>query len=64
MTIIATIRPGYRITTAAAVFTVAGSMKTRSGYKYICTDAAGRKISIDRADLIQAQRDGDATVTL
>ena len=64
MTIIATIRAGYTITTDAGTFLVHGSIKARSGQKYVCTDAAGKRVSIDRADLLQAQREGSATVTL
>lgn len=61
--IVATIRAGHKINTAGQVFEVLGSMKARSGYKYICRTATGAKVTLDRADVLQAQRDGDATVT-
>ena len=60
--LITTIRPGYIIKTAEGDFEVTGAMKMRSGYKYICKNKAGKKISIDRADLIEAQKDGSAKV--
>ncbi len=60
--LITTIRPGYIIKTAQGDFEVTGSMKMRSGYKYICKNKAGKKISIDRADLIDAQKEGSAKV--
>ncbi len=62
--IVSQIRIGHRIKTDAATYTVLGSMKMRGGYCYIARDeATGRKISIRRDDLLQAQRDGDATIT-
>jgi len=60
--IITTIRPGYIIKTADCAFQVLGSMKMRSGYKYICKTDSGKKVTIDRDDLLEAQRDGSATV--
>ena len=62
MTIISTIRAGYRIQTEAGIFTVLGSTKMRSGYKYIVKSADGRKACLDREDVLQAQREGSATV--
>jgi hypothetical protein len=64
MQLISTIRNGYRIITESATFEVYGSLKMRSGYKYLVTNIAnGRKSSIDRSDLLQAQREGAARVT-
>lgn len=60
--LITTIRPGYIIKTATEEFVVTGSMKMRSGYKYVCKTKAGKKITIDREDLIAAQKDGSAVV--
>lgn len=59
---ITTIRSGYLIKTSDMDLEVVGSMKMRSGYKYICKTKAGKKVSIDRNDLIEAQRDGSATI--
>lgn len=62
MTIVACIYVGHRIVTEDQTFTVIGTLKTRKGYKYICRDAAGRKVSLDRQDVLQAQREGTARV--
>lgn len=63
MQIVATIRPGHRIVTETQTFEVYGSLKTRSGYKYLVVDAATkRKFSLDRDDVLQAQREGTAKV--
>lgn len=60
--IVSTIRNGYRIKTETDTFVVAGSMKIRGSYKYICKTDDGRTISIDRRDVLEAQRDGSAVV--
>lgn len=60
--IVRTIRNGYRIKTETDTFVVAGSMKMRSGYKYICKTDDGRTITIDREDILEAQMDGSAIV--
>lgn len=62
MTIISTIRPGYRIQTTDDVYTVGHALKVRSGYKYVCTNKSGRRVSLDRNDVLEAQRDGSAVV--
>ena len=63
MTIVSTIYAGHIIKTANDTFTVMGSMKLRGRYLYVCNNSAGRRISISRDDVLQAQRDGDAVVT-
>lgn len=63
MTIVTTIRTGHKIKTADDTFEVVGNMKFRSGYKYVCRNSRGQRITLDRDDVIAAQRDGDATVT-
>lgn len=62
MTIVSKIFVGHRIQVASEIYTVSGSLKMRSGYKYVCTTASGKKISIDRLDLIEAQKDGSAKI--
>lgn len=62
MQIVTTIRTGHKIITDADTFEVVGSMKARSGYKYICRTSNGRTVSLGREDVLQAQRDGDARV--
>jgi len=62
--IVAKIYVGHKIIVGAKEFAVIGNMKSRSGYKYICLDDSGKKVSLDREDVLQAQRDGEATVSL
>lgn len=64
MQIVATIRPGYTIKTEVGNYLVCASQKFRTGYKYICKDATGRKVSIDREDVLQGQREGVVSVVL
>lgn len=62
MQIVATIRAGHIIETTGNRFTVVGNMKVRGRYLYVCADQSGRKVSLGRDDVLQAQRDGDAVV--
>lgn len=63
--IVSRISIGHRIKTDATTFTVLGTMKLRTRYSYIARDEnTGRKVSIRRDDLLQAQRDGDAIITV
>lgn len=62
MQIVATIRPGHIIETADDRYSVASSMKLRGRYLYVCINKAGRRVSLSRDDVLQAQRDGDAKV--
>ncbi len=62
MTIIAKIYTGYKIKTENDDMKVIGSMKSRSGYKYICHNSKGEKVCVDRNDLLAAQKNGEATV--
>lgn len=62
MQIVATIRPGHIIRTNDDEYTVRGNMSVRGRYLYVCTNKAGRKVSLGRDDVLQAQRDGDASV--
>lgn len=62
--IVTTIRAGHSIVTEGGTFLVKGSQKFRSGQKYICTDSRGRTVSLDREDVLQAQREGLATIAL
>jgi hypothetical protein len=64
MQIVATIRPGHRIVTEDRTFEVYGSLKSRSGYKYLVIDTSTKqKLSLGREDVLQAQREGSAMVT-
>lgn len=62
MQIVATIRPGHVIKTDENRFMVEGSMKIRGRYFYIVKDQAGRKVSLGREDVLQAQREGSAQI--
>lgn len=62
--IVARIHVGHKIITEDNVFEVLGSMSIRKNYKYICKDSSGNKVTLDREDVLQAQRDGDAKVSL
>ena len=63
MTIVSTIYTGYRIVTEAATFEVVGQMKLRGRYLYkVRNIQTGRINSIERSDLLEAQRDGSAKV--
>lgn len=58
MQIVATIRTGHIIETADNRFSVIGNMKVRGRYVYVCRDKGGRKVSLGRDDVLQAQREG------
>lgn len=60
--VIATIYVGYKIQVGNETYTVRSSCKARTGYKYFCTTLGGKKVTIDRKDLLQAQAEGSATV--
>jgi len=60
--LVSTIRNGYLIKTETETFVVAGALKIRNSYKYICKTSDGRTIAIDRKDVLEAQRDGSAVV--
>lgn len=62
MQIVATIRPGHIIKTEDNKFLVQGAMKMRGRYLYLCLDKAGRKVSLSREDVMEAQREGHTTV--
>lgn len=62
MQIVATIRPGHIIKTEDNEFTVCGSIKLRGRYAYVCRDKAGRKVSLSREDVLQAQREGHTSI--
>ena len=64
MSVVSTIRPGHKIITAGKTFEVVGSMKLRGRYLYKAIDAQSRRIvSLSRDDVLEAQRDGSATVS-
>jgi len=60
--LISTIRNGYLIKTETETFTVAGVLKIRNSYMYICRTSDGHTVAIDRRDVLEAQRDGSAVV--
>ncbi|UXO93985.1 hypothetical protein Pan3_63 [Pseudanabaena phage Pan3] len=60
--VVANIYIGHVIETADDRFVVKGNMKMRGRYLYVCTNKAGRTVSLSRDDVLQAQRDGDAKV--
>jgi len=63
MTVVATIHIGHRIITEAATFEVVGNLKMRGRYLYkVRNTQTGRINSIEREDLLEAQRDGSAKV--
>lgn len=62
MQIVTTIRVGYIISTDQGDFEVLGSRKFRSGQKYICKAPSGATVSLDREDVLEAQRDGSAII--
>lgn len=62
MQVVTTIRPGHIIRTDADDFTVRGNMSVRGRYLYVCTNKAGRKVSLSREDVLDAQREGSAKV--
>lgn len=62
MQIVSTIRKGHRIKTQDNVLTVLGSSKLRGGYYYIVADKHDKRFSISRDEVLEAQRDGSATV--
>lgn len=62
MAIVSTIRSGHIIRTDGGEYFVRGNMKVRGRYLYICTDKVGRKVTIGREDVMQAQMDGEAVV--
>ncbi len=63
MQIVSTIRPGHTIRTEDNAYLVLGSMQMRGRYSYTARDQSGRKVSLSREDVLQAQREGSATVT-
>lgn len=62
MTIVSAIRVGHIIRTDGDEYFVHGNMKVRGRYLYICTNKTGRKVTIGREDVMQAQMDGEAVV--
>lgn len=60
--VVSTICIGHRIQVGVETYTVRGSMNVRSGYKYVCTTKTGKKVTIDRVDLLTAQAEGEARV--
>lgn len=60
--LVSTIRNGYLIKTEMETFVVAGVLKIRNSYEYICKTSDGRTIAIDRKDVLEAQRNGSAVV--
>lgn len=63
MTIIAKIYEGYTIEVEGGdKYLVKGSINIRGRYAYVCTDRSGRKVSLSRDDVIQAQKEGTARV--
>ena len=63
MQIVAKIYTGHKIVTENETFEVIGSMKMRKGYKYICRKENGQKCTLDREDILQAQREGHTLIT-
>ena len=62
MQIVSTIRAGHIIKTEDNRFMVEGSMSIRGRYVYLVKDQSGRKVSLGREDVLQAQREGSAQV--
>lgn len=63
MQIVATIRNGHRIITEGKTYEVYGSLKLRGRHLYQVVDiATGKKLSLARDDVLQAQREGSAKV--
>lgn len=63
MQIVSTIRAGHTIRTENNAYLVIGTMQMRGRYSYTARDKSGRKVSLNREDILQAQREGAATVT-
>jgi len=63
MQIVSTIRAGHTIRTEDNTYLVIGTMQMRGRYSYTARDKSGRKVSLNREDVLQAQREGAATVT-
>jgi hypothetical protein len=56
---------GYKIQTETATYEVLGSLSIRGRYAYTVKDVKnGKKLSISREDLMQAQKEGSATITM
>jgi hypothetical protein len=62
MQIVSTIRAGHIIDTGDYQFRVVGTSNLRGRYCYTVTDQNGRKASLHREDVLQAQREGGARV--
>ena len=62
--VVAEIHTGHeiRMTDGSDVYTVRGSMKLRGRYFYVVTTQAGRKATISREEVFEAQRDGSAII--
>jgi hypothetical protein len=63
MQIVARIYVGHKIVTEDETFEVIDNIKKRSGYKYICRRQNGQTCTLDRQDVIQAQKEGHTFVT-
>lgn len=54
---------GSKIVGDGETYTVIDSFQFRTGYKYVCRRASdGRKVSLDRHDVVRALRSGEARV--
>lgn len=54
---------GYKIQTEETTYEVLGNYSIRGKYKYITKDLKnGKQVTIDRDDLIQAQKEGSAKI--
>ncbi|CAB5228908.1 hypothetical protein UFOVP1545_48 [uncultured Caudovirales phage] len=62
MNIVTTIRRGHVIDTGASKFTVLGTSNIRGRYRYTVEDQSGRRASLGREDVLQAQREGHTRV--
>ena len=60
--IVTTIRRGHVIDTGEHKFTVLGTSNIRGRYCYTVEDQGGRRVSLGREDVLQAQREGHARV--
>lgn len=62
--LVTTIRKGYKVVTGNTGYVVIGSRSLRGTYYYILARAFdGKKFSMERKFLIEAQKNGDAKVT-
>lgn len=62
MNIVSRIYVGHIIVTDDDEYTVTGTMQVRSRYKYIVKNRNGTTLTLDREDILQAQKEGSATV--